>query len=169
MPERRDVGAGPKSTAAANKLAAQYNQALANEIDYNKTRSDIAEDKRPLDPAMKGQLQSRREILWQQVMDTHPGMFEADGQGRLRPKANGLSPQSQGLTIEVAAAHFKKVKGREPNAQEMANMKAALGQRAGSYSGRTMSRADLQRYANDKGLSVEQAKSEVESQGVRVQ
>lgn len=38
-----------------------------------------------------------------------------------------------------------------------------------SYAGRTMSRANLARYAKDKGLSVEEARKQVEAQGVRVQ
>lgn len=38
-----------------------------------------------------------------------------------------------------------------------------------AYAGRTMSQSNLQRYAKDKGLSIDQAKAEVEAQGVRVQ
>ena len=37
------------------------------------------------------------------------------------------------------------------------------------YSGRTMSRASLERYAKDNGLSVEEAQKKVELEGVRVQ
>lgn len=37
------------------------------------------------------------------------------------------------------------------------------------YSGRTMSQVNLERYAKDKGLSVEDAKKKIEAQGVRVQ
>lgn len=37
------------------------------------------------------------------------------------------------------------------------------------YAGRTMSRANLEKYARDKGLSVEEAQKQVEAQGVRVQ
>lgn len=37
------------------------------------------------------------------------------------------------------------------------------------YAGRTMSRANLERYAKDKGMSIEDAQREVEAQGVRVQ
>jgi hypothetical protein len=40
---------------------------------------------------------------------------------------------------------------------------------AQSYAGRTMSRANLERYAKDNGLSVEDAQKQVEAQGVRVQ
>jgi hypothetical protein len=42
-------------------------------------------------------------------------------------------------------------------------------QPAQPYAGRTMSRANLERYAKDKGLSIEAAQREVEAQGVRVQ
>lgn len=37
------------------------------------------------------------------------------------------------------------------------------------YAGRTMSQANLERYAKDKGLSVDEARRQVEAQGVRVQ
>ena len=37
------------------------------------------------------------------------------------------------------------------------------------YAGRTMTQANLERYAKDKGLSVEEARKQVELQGVRVQ
>lgn len=37
------------------------------------------------------------------------------------------------------------------------------------YAGRTMSQANLERYAKDKGLSIEEARRQVETQGVRVQ
>lgn len=37
------------------------------------------------------------------------------------------------------------------------------------YAGRTMSRADLERYAKDKGLSIEEAEKQVRAQGVQVQ
>lgn len=38
-----------------------------------------------------------------------------------------------------------------------------------SYAGRTMTRANLERYAKDKGISVEEAQRQVESMGVKVQ
>jgi hypothetical protein len=38
-----------------------------------------------------------------------------------------------------------------------------------SYAGRTMTRANLERYAKDKGLTVEEAQKQVEAQGVKVQ
>lgn len=73
----------PQAIARANKLVEQYNQARSSESNYNATRGKDA----PLDPAAKAQLQSKRENLWQQVMATYPGMFEADDSGRLVPKA----------------------------------------------------------------------------------
>lgn len=42
-------------------------------------------------------------------------------------------------------------------------------QRGTNYRGRTMSRASLERYARDKGLTLTEARQQVESQGVRVQ
>jgi hypothetical protein len=42
-------------------------------------------------------------------------------------------------------------------------------QAAQPYSGRTMSQANLERYAKDKGLSLEDARKQVEAQGVTVQ
>lgn len=38
-----------------------------------------------------------------------------------------------------------------------------------AYSGRTMSQANLQKYATDKGISVDEARKTVEAQGVRIQ
>lgn len=37
------------------------------------------------------------------------------------------------------------------------------------YAGRTMSRANLERYAKDKGMSIEEAQKEVETMGVKIQ
>jgi hypothetical protein len=63
--------------------------------------------------------------------------------------------RSFGEKKKDAARRMQENKVREAGAQ--------------SYAGRTMSRANLERYAKDNGLSVEDAQKQVEAQGVRVQ
>lgn len=117
--DRRADGRGtPKPSAAqtkqANALAARYNLARKAEMS-----TSIAAKEKP-------GLQAQREVLWTQIMDTYPGMFEADGNGELRPKAGEV--QRSGRTIDGAIQAFTKKVGRAPTAEETAKMKVALGQ-----------------------------------------
>lgn len=110
-------GATPAQTKAANALVAKYNYLRKAEMS-----TDIPAEQ-------KAEIQRRRETVWQQVMDTYPGMFEADEKTfELRPKAGGSAPAQSGRTIDGAVQAFTKRIGRAPTVDEIARMKAALGQ-----------------------------------------
>lgn len=77
-PSKAGTGGRPSTaqTKAANALAAKYNYARKAEMS-----ADVPVEK-------KAVIQREREVLWQQIMDTYPGMFEADEKTfELRPKA----------------------------------------------------------------------------------
>lgn len=70
-------GMSPSQVKAANALAAKYNYLRKVEMSTD------------VDPKQKPEIQRQREAIWQQVMDTYPGMFEADEKTfELRPKAS---------------------------------------------------------------------------------
>lgn len=61
-------------------------------------------------------------------------------------------------------------KKREAQRRIRENQVSATGSATNqTYAGRTMSQANLERYAKDKGLSVEDARKQVEAQGVQIQ
>lgn len=106
-------GTPGEPNAKANRLVREYNQARASEMNYNATRSSVDDDKRPLDPATKAQLQSRRENLWQEIMDTYPGTFEADDQFRLRPKAGQSQPRANKNAVTISEREIREAGGTD--------------------------------------------------------
>jgi hypothetical protein len=69
---------------------------------------------------------------------------------------------------EDADKLYQSYAGKKVEAQRKIRENTSTPQ-AQQYSGRTMSQANLERYAKDKGLSVEDARKQVEGMGVRVQ
>lgn len=79
----------------------------------------------------------------------------------------GASARQKALRDEVADLKQRTRKLQEEG--DSLKAKARSAPTASGYSGRTMSKANLERYAKDKGLTVEAARAQVENQGVRVQ
>jgi len=69
---------------------------------------------------------------------------------------------------EEADRLYQSYAGKKVEAQRKIRENTSTPQ-AQQYSGRTMSSANLERYARDKGLSLEDARKQVEGMGVRVQ
>lgn len=99
----RSSGQTPAQSAAqlraANTLVARYNQARKLEMSLQIPAKD------------KIGLKASREALWQQAMDTYPGMFEADDKGELRMKSQQAAPTAPALKGRtISQQNFDKYK-----------------------------------------------------------
>jgi hypothetical protein len=70
---------------------------------------------------------------------------------------------------QLADKNYQSYAEKKREAQRRINENKVSASSTQPYAGRTMSRVNLERYAKDKGLSIEAAQKEVEAQGVRVQ
>lgn len=98
------VGGGGQSPAQS---ASELRQANALAAKYNYARKLEMSPQTPKEK--KGQLQAGREALWNQIFATYPGMFEADDNGELRMKAQGVA--STQTTTPTADTHGFSIKG----------------------------------------------------------
>lgn len=73
--DRRSAGKTKGPTASGNRLVDAYNKARISELSSGD------------DPYKAQDLRNRRESLWQQVMKSYPGQYEASGDGQLVPKS----------------------------------------------------------------------------------
>lgn len=93
-------------TKAANALAAKYNYLRKAEMSTD------------IDPKQKPEIQRQREAVWQQIMDTYPGMFEADEKTfELRPKvgAQESAPARGGKLNEATVRQAAMDAGLDPD------------------------------------------------------
>lgn len=77
--------------------------------------------------------------------------------------------QAEQTAQEMDRQYRSFAEKKKDAARRMGENRVAASTSTQPYAGRTMSQANLARYAKDKGLSIEEARKQVEAQGVRVQ
>ncbi|MBA2526960.1 MAG: hypothetical protein H0V18_14435 [Pyrinomonadaceae bacterium] len=93
---------------------------------------------------------------------TSAAQLGAEVQGQNRTSRERIAGAGRASRESIAASNMQ-------SRETIAEKNRAYKPTRTPYTGRTMSAANLQRYARDKGLTPEQARAEVESQGIRVQ
>lgn len=146
--EGKSVADQTKRTAKLNESSALYKKAENNEVNAKAIDGHIAK------------LEAGKASFFKDGNIPNPDDIKP-----FDTQIEDLRKQRQQLLNE---ANDWRVKGDAARA-EGESIPEATTTPSAKYSGRTMSQANLERYAKDKGISIEEARKKVEGMGVRIQ
>jgi hypothetical protein len=161
--EEAATGDAAKRQAHIDASSSLYKKADANDANATALDEHIKKLEAGMATMPEGSISAvEKDASGNSVTRTYPS-----ARAPFEKQINELKEQQRKLREQ--AATWRAEGDKERAAGEAIPVRAAAQPTQQPYAGRTMTRANLERYAKDKGLTVEQAQKQVESQGVRIQ
>lgn len=148
----QELGVGQRGQETPANLGERQRKAQAAQTELDQLTAD---------EATAGEQKNAAYEALKQFRANHPTMTSDDAAvaSQMEQEAQRLNTLYQGYATKKSEAKRRVDENSGPTTTTGAS----------TYSGRTMSSANLEKYAKDKGLSVEEARKQVKAQGVRVQ